>query len=234
MAKYIIFTNNNVGCFPDKNPFQIMGIPNFGSSTGIAVAGKSGGKLITKSVFTTDNYDFLFLSDLAVNEDYIPLIKSFAGNDQEAFVLLHSGVNEDTDITRKNQQKKALKKALGENFEWFIEQSHGSNSIYRNELIELAEIISSKPLDENKYNDVLKNLKLYWPNPHLESLIHLHKTLSIIKLKKNENPDFNDLKAKDEYKLAFLSWEKDKNGNDHEVDALLEWTSEQIPIYSIK
>lgn len=70
--------------------------------------------------------------------------------------------------------------------------------------------------------------KLYGYDPFNESLIHLHKTLSISQIK-NDTPDLGALKDKDEYKLAFDMWEKDNNGLSLEIKTLLEWTSKEIP-----
>lgn len=226
MAKYIIFTNNNDGTFPELNPFQIMGISGFGGNFGIAAAGQKGASLITEPNFIFDNHDFLFLSDISVEADYIALIHSFVDVD-EAFVLLHSGNNKIADITRKEEQKQAMKQALGENFEWFIEQSHGSNSIYWSELIELAQIISSQPADGDKYNNLLEKLAFYWPHPHLESLIHLHKTLSIAQLK-IKKPNLSTLEGKDEYTLAIELWNNRDRDEYSDDSNILKWTCTEI------
>lgn len=235
MSKYIIFTNNDYRCFPTEkiqNPFTLMGIDAFGKRNSMAVIGNHPVKkavLITTLTFNFEKYDILLLSDININDsDSKDLITKFIKDSHDVQVLLHSGTGKSDDINRKEEQKNTLKKILGNDFDRFIEQSHNSNSIYWNELIEIANCVSSKIFDENKYYEILKRLKSYWPNLVLESLIHLYKTLSLLQLKgENIIPDDDIIRKDKKYELAFQLISSTLKQN-NSIDEILDITSKKI------
>lgn len=231
MAKFIIFTNNNEGCFPlshTMNPFTTLNITNYGNDSSIAVIGSENNqgmaKIPTTPNFNYAGYDILLYIDSKPNME---IITNFVGNENNVYVLLHSGTTANQNQT-KSQQKAIIKDVMGDNFEFFIEQSHDSKSIYWNELIEIAECINAKSFNQKTYNKLLEKLKSRWPNLYLESLIHLHKTASVALLK-NLDTEFNNwLNSLDgKYALAkdVLS---NENGAISDLDSLANWTSSKI------
>lgn len=196
MAKFIIFTNS--AGFESRNPFSLMdmgmdanengGFGGAGGGTIAVIGAETGGcprKVLVNNpdVFTNfPLYDLLLYVDETPNKSYIQQFTNACGA-ENVYVLLHSGVGNDGDNSRKTSQKTAIQDILGSHFEAFIEQSHSTNSIYWNELVEIAKCISADPFDSGLYTRLLDKLKSRWPNPLLESLIHLRKSLTLLPLR---------------------------------------------------
>ena len=185
MAKYIIFTDNNDCCFPPydvKNPFSLMGLGTFGDQS-IAMIGRKSKCVINSPTDVKVCSDWDILVHIDGTGFHKGIFEKFIEG-EEIYVLLHKGVDNEA---RKNEQIIFIKEIMGDSFENIIEHSHDSKSIYWNELVELAECVSNDSVCEYTYSNILQKLQSRWPNPYLESFIHLYKDISLVQLKINKN-----------------------------------------------
>ncbi len=185
MAKYIIFTDNNDCCFPPygvENPFSLMGLSTFGDES-IAMIGRESKCVINSPTDVEVCSDWDILVHIDGTDFHEGIFRKFIEG-EEIYVLLHKGVDNGA---RKNDQIKFIKEIMGDSFKNIIEHSHDSKSIYWNELIELAECVSNGSVCGYTYSNILQKLQSRWPNPYLESFIHLYKDIGLVQLKINKN-----------------------------------------------
>ncbi len=177
MTKFIIFTNdddhNQYTHFKKgKNPFTIMNLERFGEANILLIDNADATLIFDPNV----NKEGFANKDILIHKDSTPsnenYFKFFVGEDNNVFVLLHTGSDDkgtDRNKKRKTDQKQAIKKFLpGKNLN-FIEQHHSAHSIYRNELVEIAERLSIS--SAANYQKLLTKLQTYWPVPELEEKV---------------------------------------------------------------
>lgn len=202
METVLIFTNTT--------ELTDYGLGNFelnNQSTSIVKAVDETKKIIL--AFDQMTVDVGAVIDLGPIKELIP-----AG---DIYILHHTAPNEET---LKLLKSELMKKAIKEENIHVKSGTHTDANTYG--LI--------KKIDANgnvDLNEVFELFKLAIAgDPYLESLIRLHKTLSI-SLINNPNVNIDTLKSNDKYKLAFELLNKE-NG-DRKIEDVLKWTSSKIP-----
>ncbi|NRB62771.1 MAG: hypothetical protein HRU40_07055 [Saprospiraceae bacterium] len=193
MTKFIIFTNNNskneYNCFNQgNNPFTILELQQFGVEANILLIRNQDASFICRpkeNIEECANPDILIHTDTTPTNEYKDIFQRFVGEDNNVLVLLHvsSGF--------KKAQKKKIKYFLPEKNVNFMEQSHSGGSIYWDELVEIAEHLSTQT---EKYQELLTKLEKHWPVPGLEKMVkeYVNLYLDILKVDGKDGDNLNN------------------------------------------
>lgn len=129
--------------------------------------------------------------------------------DQSIYLLFH-----------QTQEEERMRKSLMENLglDDFKIARYSSTPAGNNNFKKVKEM--SLAIRNGEDIDIGETLKYFFPNNLVDSLIHLHKTLSLSTMMK-EKPDLSRLRIFKAYKLAIDEWYREKEKEKRDI---LQWT----------
>lgn len=140
-------------------------------------------------------------SDIKEDNSVKKIIEQIKDKEVKLYVIYHDKDNQN--FGHDNHANDELAKFFYRQIEFELQQSHVPGSIYDTELKQIADSIDNKNAD--KYSNAIDAIIKRFPNPFLESFIHLYKSLKLLPLK-IKNGDYstviNEIKKKEGMKLA--------------------------------
>lgn len=130
------------------------------------------------------------------------------------YIVYHNKENQN--FGHENHQDDKLANFFLEQIEQGVQQSHVKGSVFDTELKQIADSIVNN--DEVNYNKAINSFINRFPDPFLESFIHLHKSLNLLPLKikagilKNNEfkTEIDKIKSQKEMKLAVEKFLQDE------------------------
>lgn len=122
------------------------------------------------------------------------------------YIVYHKKENQN--FGHENHQDDNLAKFFHEQIEQGVQQSHVQGSVFDTELKQIADSIVNN--DKANYYKAIDSIINRFPDPFLESFIHLHKSLNLLPLKikagiitdNDFKTEIDKIKAKEEMKFA--------------------------------